>query len=559
LNRPANLKYGIFGAAMMVCAAASAASYPAHPATSPEITAADLSARDRAIADDAFEGRWPGSATGEAAAQWIADEMKRIGLEPGNHGSYFQAVPAVNIELDPGKSKLAIDTQSGAVTPKYLDDAVYVTPRYASDTVDIAKAPLVFVGYGVVAPEYRWDDYAGLDVKGKTVVILINDPGNEDAKPDPKFFKGKAMTYYGRWTYKYEEAARHGAAAALIVHETIPAAYGWDVVRSSWSGAQLLLEAKDKNNSMLPLEGWITREMAQNLFRRAGLDYAKEKQAANRPGFHAIALMGETLNAHLSSHIAHRSSRNVVGVIRGTKQPDDYFLYTAHWDHLGVKPGAPGADRIHNGAVDNAMGVAGILEIAEAMVHARPQRSVAFLSWTLEEQGLLGSQYFAAHPLWPLNHIVGGINLDGGLPQGRARDLVLIGNGASELEIPLAAALKAQGRVISPDPEPEKGYFYRSDHISLAKVGVPMLDPDGGYDLVKGGKKAGQAIRDDYREHRYHQPSDEWRADWDLSGPVEDLKALYQVGEALANSTQWPNWYPGNEFRAIRDKEMKAQ
>ena len=547
---------------LVACAAATAAlaaSYPGHPATTPEITAADLSARDKAIADDAFEGRWPGSVTGEAAAQWIADEMKRIGLQPGNHGSYFQTVPAVNIELDPGKSKLVIATNSGAVTPKYLDDAVYVTPRYGSDTVDIAKAPLVFVGYGVVAPEYHWDDYAGQDVKGKTVVILVNDPGNEDAKPDPKFFKGKAMTYYGRWTYKYEEAARHGAAAALIVHETIPAAYGWDVVRSSWSGAQLLLEAKDKNASMLPLEGWITHDMAQDLFRRAGLDYAKQKQAANRPGFHAIALAGEVLSAHLSSRIAHRSSRNVVGVIRGAKRPDDYFLYTAHWDHLGVKPGAPGADRIHNGAVDNGIGVAGILEIAEAMVHARPQRSVAFLSWTLEEQGLLGSQYFAAHPLWPLNHILGGINLDGGLPQGRARDLVLIGNGASELEIPLAAALKAQGRVISPDPEPEKGYFYRSDHISLSKLGVPMLDPDGGYDLIKGGKKAGQAIRDDYREHRYHQPSDEWRADWDLSGPVEDLTALYQVGETLANSTAWPNWYRGNEFRALRDKEMKTQ
>jgi Zn-dependent M28 family amino/carboxypeptidase len=551
---------GLTRGALIACAAATAAmaaSYPGHPATTAAITAADLSVRDKAIADDAFEGRWPGSVTGEASAQWIADEMKRIGLQPGNHGSYFQTVPAVSIELDPAKSRLAIDTKSGTVTPKYLDDTIYVTPRYGSDSVDIAKAPLVFVGYGVVAPEYHWDDYAGLDVKGKTVVILVNDPGNENAKPDPKFFKGKAMTYYGRWTYKYEEAARRGAAAALIVHETIPAAYGWDVVRSSWSGAQLLLEAKDKNNSMLPLEGWITHEVAQDLFRRAGLDYAKQKQAANRPGFHAVALAGETLSAHLSSHIAHRSSRNVVGVLRGTSRPDDYFLYTAHWDHLGVKPGAPGADRIHNGAVDNAMGVAGILEIAEAMVHAKPQRSVAFLSWTLEEQGLLGSEYFAAHPLWPLNHIVGGINLDGGLPQGRARDLVLIGNGASELEVPLAAALKAQGRVISPDPEPEKGYFYRSDHISLAKVGVPVLDPDGGYDLIKGGKKAGQAIRDDYREHRYHQPSDEWRADWDLTGPVEDLKALYQVGETLANSTQWPNWYPGNEFRAIRDKEMK--
>jgi len=536
--------------------AALAAAYPGHPATSPDITAADLSARDKALADDAFEGRWPGAPSGEAAAQWIADEMKRIGLEPGNHGSYFQTVPAVNIELDPSKSDFVVTTRNGAVTPKYLDDVVYSTPRFGGTTIDVAKSPLVFVGYGVVAPEYHWNDYAGIDVKGKTVVVLINDPGNQAAKPDAKFFKGKAMTYYGRWTYKYEEAARQGAAAVIIVHETVPAAYGWDVVRNSWSGAQMLLDAKDNNASMVPVQGWITLAMAKDWFKRAGLDYDAEKAAANRPGFKAVPMAGETLNAHLTSRIEKRSSRNVVGVIKGTAQPDDYFLYTAHWDHLGTKPGAPGTDRIYNGAVDNAMGVSSILEIAEAMAHSKPKRSVAFLSVTLEEQGLLGSQYFAEHPLWPLNRVVGGINLDGGLPEGHAHDLALIGNGASELEIPLASALKAQGRVISPDPEPEKGAFYRSDHISLAKVGVPMLDPEGGYDLVKGGRKAGQAIRDDYREHHYHGPSDEWRADWDLTGVVDDVKALHQVGETLANSTAWPNWYPGNEFRAIRDKQM---
>ena len=551
-----NMLGGLIAFAAAFSAAALAAAYPGHPVTTPDINAADISARDKALADDTFRGRWPGSPEGEAAAQWIADEMKRIGLRPGNHGSYFQSVPAVNIELDAARSNLAFDTKSGALTPKYLDDIVYLTPHYAGDTVTITKVPLVFVGYGVVAPEYHWNDYAGIDVKGKTVVILINDPGNEAARPDPKFFKGKAMTYYGRWTYKYEEAARQGAAAAIIVHETIPAAYGWEVVRNSWSGAQMLLDAKDKNASMVPVEGWIALDTAKDLFTRAGLDYEAEKQAANRSGFKAVAMPGETLSAHLTSRIAHRSSRNVVGVIRGTAQPDDYFLYTAHWDHLGTKPGAPGTDRIYNGAIDNAMGVSSILEIAEAMAHARPKRSVAFLAWTLEEQGLLGSQYFAEHPLWPLNHIVGGVNLDGGLPKGHAHDLALIGNGASELEIPLASALKAQGRVISPDPEPEKGAYYRSDHISLAKVGVPMLDPGGGYDLVKGGKKAGQAIRDVYREHHYHQPSDEWHADWDLTGTVDDMKALYQVGDTLANSTAWPNWYAGNEFRAIRDKQM---
>jgi Zn-dependent M28 family amino/carboxypeptidase len=537
----------------------SAAAYPGHPATTLGINAKDISERDKALADDAFQGRWPGSPSGEAAAQWIADEMKRLGLMPGNHGSYFQSVPAVNIELDAAKSRATFGTKSGTLAPKYLDDMVYFTPAYGSEKVMVSNAPLVFVGYGVVATEYHWDDYAGLDVKGKTVVILVNDPGNEAARPDPKFFKGKAMTYYGRWTYKYEEAARHGAAAAIIVHETVPAAYGWEVVRNSWSGAQMLLETKDKNASMVAVQAWITLGTAKELFQRAGLDYQAEKQAANRPGFKAVAMAGETLSAQLTSHIEHRVSRNVVGVVQGTAQPNDYVLYTAHWDHLGVKPGPAGTDTIYNGAIDNAMGVASILEIAEAMAHAPPKRSVAFLSWTLEEQGLLGSQYFAEHPVWPLNHIVGGINLDGGLPGGAAHDLVLIGNGASELEAPLARALKAQGRVISPDPEPEKGLFYRSDHISLAKVGVPMLDPGGGYDLVNGGKKAGQDIRDDYRRHHYHAPSDEWHADWDLTGVVEDMKALHQVGETVANSSAWPNWYKGDEFRAIRDKEMKTQ
>jgi Zn-dependent M28 family amino/carboxypeptidase len=542
-------------------AQAGAQKLPAHPLTSPEINAADISARDKALADDVFQGRGPGTPSGEAAAQWIADEMKHIGLEPGNHGSYFQTVPAVRIALEPAKSRLSFDTKSGAVTPKFLEDIVYFTPQMAGEAVDVGKAALVFVGYGVVAPEYHWDDYACIDVKGKTVVILINDPGNEDAKPDPKFFKGKAMTYYGRWTYKYEEAARHGAAAAIIVHETIPAAYGWHVVRNSFSGDAIMADANDKNASMVPVQGWVTLDTAKDLFKRAGLDYAAEKRAANQPGFRAVAMPGEALSAHLISRLSRLTSRNVIGVVKGSVRPADYFLYTAHWDHLGIKPDLAGPDKIYNGAVDNAMGVAGILEIAEAFTHTKtkPKRSVAFLSWTLEEQGLLGSQYFAEHPLWPLNHIVGGINLDGGLPEGHARDLVLIGNGASQLENTLRNLLKTQGRVISPDPEPEKGYFYRSDHISLAKVGVPMLDPDGGYDLINGGQKAGQALRDDYNEHRYHQPSDEWRADWDLSGVVDDMKAHYQVGETLANSDAWPNWYPGNEFRAIRDKEMMAK
>jgi Zn-dependent M28 family amino/carboxypeptidase len=541
--------------------AAAATNYPGHPNTSADIVAADVLARDRAISDDAFEGRGPGTKNGEAAAQWIADEMKRIGLKPGNHDSYFQRVPVVNIALDAVSSSLVFNTPQGAITPKFPDETVYWTPQFAGADVNVKASQLVFVGYGVVAPEYHWNDYAGIDVKGKTVVILINDPGNEERPGNPAFFKGKAMTYYGRWTYKYEEAARQGAAAAIIVHETGPAAYGWQVVRNSNSGNKLWLDTPTKDRDMVPVEGWITLETARDLFKRAGLDYDAQKLAANKPGFAAAPMSGETLDAHTHSSFAHLNTRNVIGVVRGRKHPDDYILYTAHWDHLGVKPDVAGPDKIYNGAVDNGMGVSSILEIGEAFSHAKPhpQRSVAIICWTLEEQGLLGSAYFAEHPIWPLSHIVGGVNLDANLPEGHAHDMVLVGNGASEMEDLLADVLKTQNRVISPDPEPEKGGFYRSDHISLSRVGVPMLDPGGGYNLLEGGTVAGQAVRDDYRNHHYHQPSDEFNPAWDLSGPVDDLLALYTLGDTLANSDRWPNWYKDNEFRAVRDKSMAGR
>jgi len=548
-------------AALCLSAGAALAEYPGHPVTTPDINAADLAARDKAIADDAFEGRGPGTQNGEAAAQWIADEMKRIGLKPGNHGSYFQEVPSVQITLDAAKSSLAFNTPQGALTPKFPDEAVYWTPQFKSDEVKVKDAPLVFVGYGVVAPEYHWNDYAGVDVKGKTVVILINDPGNEDANPDPAFFKGKAMTYYGRWTYKYEEAARQGAAAAIIVHETIPAAYGYQVVRNSNSGPKSWLDEKNQNMSMVPIEGWVSLDTAKDMFKRAGLDYLTLKAAANKPGFKAVPMTGETLTVDAHSAVSHLKTRNIIGVVPGSKHPDDFILYTAHWDHLGIKPDVAGPDKIYNGAVDNGMGVSSILELGEAFVHDKtpPKRSIAIICWTLEEQGLLGSEYFGKHPLWPLSHIVGGVNIDANLPEGPAHDLALVGDGASEMEGILAEVLKTQNRVISGDPEPEKGHFYRSDHISLAKVGVPMLDPDNGFDLVTGGKVAGQAVRDDYTLHHYHQPSDEFDPKWDLSGPVLDLQAFYAFGEILANSEQWPNWYQGNEFRAIRDKSRAGK
>ena len=528
---------------------------PGHPRTEAAIVAADISARDKALADDYFQGRGPGTERGEQAAQWIADEMARIGLAPGNNGSYFQNVPSVTISLDPAQSSMRIEGKGWAHDYKFPDEAVWWTPQYANADVKVDKASLVFVGYGVVAPEYNWNDYAGVDVKGKVVVVLINDPGFLTG--DTTMFKGRAMTYYGRWVYKYEEAARQGAAGVIIVHETEPAAYGWQVVRNSNSGGKSWLDVPDSNASRVSFQSWITYDMAKELFARAGMDYDKVKIEANHRGFKARPMKGLTLSAAMHSTVTKMTTRNVIGVLKGTTHPDDYVLYTAHWDHLGIKPDVAGDDKIYNGAVDNGMGTASILEIAEAFTRGpRPQRSVAFVSVTLEEQGLLGSEYFAAHPVFPLNHIVGGINLDANLPEGKAHDMIIIGNAASELEDLLEVDLRAHGRVISGDPEPEKGGFYRSDHISLAKVGVPMLDPAGGYDLVNGGKAAGQAARDDYRTNRYHQPTDEFNPNWDLSGPVDDLEILAGLGHTLANSESWPNWYKDNEFRAIRDRSM---
>ncbi len=542
---------------MNVAFGAGVAAYPGHPKTSPEITAADLSARDRAVADDAFEGRGPGTVRGEAAAQWIADELKRLGVGPANNGSYFQSVPAVSITLDTKASHFSIATPKGVLTPRPGEGVTYWTPQFSKPDVAVTNSDLVFVGYGVVAPEYGWNDYAGVNVKGKTVVVLVNDPGNEDARPDAKLFKGREMTYYGRWTYKFEEAARQGAAAAIIVHETKPAAYGWQVVGNSYGAADMWQEADDQNRSRVSIESWISLDTAKDLFQRAGLDYLTLKAAANKRGFKAVPMTGARLNVVAHSSIAHMNSRNVVGMIEGVKHPDDVVIFSAHWDHLGRKNSLAGSDKIYNGAVDDGLGVSQVLELAEKFAHdKRPQRSLVFAFWTLEEQGLLGSEYFGAHPLWPRNHIVGVINLDDGGPQPRSHDLQASGTGQSEMEDLLKKALATQHRVLSPDSEPEKGLFFRSDHFSLAKQGIPAISPGGGHDLLVGGKAAGQKLADDYTDHRYHQPSDEWRADWDLSGPAEDVQAYYLAGSSLANGKAWPNYHKGSEFRALRDKDM---
>jgi len=427
---------------------------------------------------------------------------------------------------------------------------------------------VVFVGYGVDAPEQQWNDYAGLDVKGETVVMLVNDPGFH--VNDPKLFEGKRMTYYGRWTYKFEEAARQGAAAAIIIHDTEGASYGWDVVKNSWSGAQFDLPAKDDPEPRLPVQGWITAQAARTLMADLGQNLDELYKAANQPGFKAIPLDGK-LSVDLKSKTSEKSSRNVVALLPGAKRPDEAIVYMAHWDHLGnhaheadehggAGTGEPHADTIYNGAIDNATGVAGILEIAEAFSKQTPppDRSLLFLAVTLEESGLLGSKYYVAHPTIPLNKTVAVINLDAMPVIGQAKDMTVVGFGSSELEDLLKAQADGQARVLHAEATPEDGFYFRSDHFNFAKAGVPALYAKGGSDLIDGGVDAGRKAESDYRDNRYHKPGDQFDPSWKMDGVVQDLEALYGVGRTLAGDEQWPNWYEGNAFRGAHDKLMKS-
>ena len=521
--------------------------------TSVDINEADLRHRISTLADDSFEGRAPATPGGIAASQWIADEMARIGLEPGFEGSYFQPVSLLAVTLDAEQSSFDVAFEGEPLGLSMGEDVVYWSKLNSAD-IAINDSELVFVGYGVVAPEYGWDDYAGLDVEGRTVVMLVNDPGY--ANPDSGLFNGNAMTYYGRWTYKYEEAARQGAAGVILIHQTAPASYGWNVVSGSWSGTQLDLAREPGQGTFADIESWITEDRARQMFDLAGLDFDTLTAAAAQPGFEAVPMTGLTATGALVNSASTMDSRNVVGIVPGTARPDEYVLYTAHWDHIGIRDVPEGEDGIYNGAVDNATGTAAILEIGEAFVANPPERSVMILAVTAEESGLLGSAYYGENPIVPYSQTVGGINIDAILPSGRSRDVVVVGHGASELEDILTEAAAEQDRYIVADPTPEAGYFYRSDHISLAKQGVPMLYADGGFDLREGGSEAGMAAGEDYRDNRYHGPADEYSADWDMSGMVEDTTLFFNVGSRLANSDDWPNWYEGNEFRALRDAQM---
>ena len=514
------------------------------------IDEAKLRERIETLASDEFEGRAPATEGGRKTREYLITEMRTMGLAPANGDSYEQKVPLVETTMSPGKSFFSIGEKKYA----YGTEAVYWTKR-VSEQVSFEESDVVFVGYGIVAPEYGWDDYAGIDAAGKTVVMLVNDPGFATQNPD--LFKGNAMTYYGRWTYKYEEAARQGAAAAIVIHQTAPAAYGWSVVQGGWTGPQIDLVRQDGGAGRAALEGWIQENEARALFASAGQDFDALTQSAATKAFKAVPLNVKA-SGELVNTIRRSESTNVAGILEGDVAPDEYVLYTAHWDHLGGT--ALGRDAISNGAVDNATGTAGILSIAEQMVSLphKPRRSVLFLAVTAEESGLLGSAYFAEDPLVPLASIVGGINIDAILPLPMTKNLVVTGFGASELEDVLEVRARQNDLYISPDPEPEKGYFYRSDHISLAKKGVPMLYTDLGPDLVDGGVEAGKALGDDYRINRYHRPADEYDVSWDMSGTTMLLGIMRDVGLDLAQRDDWPNWYEGNEFRALRDAQRQG-
>ena len=515
------------------------------------IDAGDFAEHVKQLASDAFGGRGPGTPGEEKTVEYIKAQFARIGLQPGNGSDWFQTVPMVETTADEASASMVATVGGATQALKFGTDMVIGT-RTGQAQVDIKDSPLVFIGYGVDAPEQQWNDYAGIGVKGKTVVMLVNDPGFHAG--DAKLFDGKRMTYYGRWTYKFEEAARKGAAAALIIHDTEGASYGWDVVKNSWSGPQYDLPAKDDPAPRVPAQGWITGEAATALFKAAGQDLAKLRAAANKRGFKPVPL-DASLSLALKSTSVEKASRNVVGLLPGSETPDEAIVYMAHWDHLGTHDGETG-DNIYNGAVDNATGVAAIMEIAESFRKAKvpPKRSILFLAVTLEESGLLGSKYYVAHPVIPLDKTVAVFNLDALSPVGKARDITVVGKGSSQLEDLLKPLLDAQKRKPVGETNTAAGYYFRSDHFNFAKAGVPSLYLDSGTDLLEGGQAAGDAAGKDYTDNRYHKAGDHFdAATWKLDGIIQDLEVVTTLGTTLANDGQWPNWYAGNPFKAARD------
>jgi len=506
------------------------------------------------LSSDEFEGRAPATRGEELTVKYLADQLRTYGIQPGNpDGSYVQRVPLMGVtsEID---AKLTVAGQPHEVSQPA--EAVFSCLRFEPE-ITVTNSELVFVGYGVVAPEYDWDDFKGIDVRGKTLVFLINDPPVTDpgdpARLDEKMFKGRAMTYYGRWTYKYEIAAEKGAAAAIIVHETGPAGYPYMVVAANYARETFdLQETRDKK---LAVQGWMTLSGATNLFAKAGFDFAEMKARALKRGFKPVAL-GTTADFQVRNKLRPVNSQNVVGKVTGSEKLNEYVIYTAHWDHLGRNEKLTG-DQIYNGALDNATGTAGLLEIAQAFgkMKIAPKRTLIFLFVTAEEKGLLGSKYYAEHPLYPLSGTLANINMDGLNPWGATRDIEVVGYGQTTLEDDLAKVATAQGRVIRPDSEPQKGRFYRSDHFEFAKVGVPGLYIKGGVIMIGKSPDYGKRKLDEYTERDYHKLTDEIKPDWDFSGAVEDLRLLVEVGLAVANGETVPEWKEGSEFKSKTAKK----
>ncbi|MEX1140496.1 MAG: M28 family metallopeptidase [Bacteroidota bacterium] len=524
------------------------------------ITTSQLLDHIKVLSADEFEGRAPGSKGEEMTVDYLIQQFKNLGLKPGNpDGTYLQQVPLMGFT---STSTASIRAGKKTLRLSPLKDYVAVSRRFVP-SVRVKNSEIMFVGYGVVAPEYGWDDYKDVDVKGKTILMLINDPAVPDPKnpesPDPSMFKGKAMTYYGRWTYKYEIASERGATAAIIIHETGPAGYPFEVVSGSWGRENFDINQPDKNLGRVAAEGWITTEVAAQLLAETGMNLDDLKKAAVNRDFRPVTL-NASFSIDLRNALREVQSNNIVAKLEGSEFPAEAVLYTAHWDHLGKDPSRRD-DQIFNGALDNASGTAGMLEIAEAFTKlpAPPKRSIVFLAVTAEEKGLLGAKYYAENPLYPLAKTLANINIDGMNQWGRTRDLVIVGSGNTTLEDILASEATSQGRILKDDPEPEKGYFYRSDHFEFAKMGVPALYTDAGVEFIGKPEGYGEQKREEYVTNDYHKPSDEVKADWDLTGAAEDFRLLFRVGYRVATDLTWPSWKEGTEFKVLREAMLNTE
>ena len=540
------------GALISACASVGAEA----PAPVAAFDAARLSEHARVLSDDSFQGRGIGTPGETMTVRYLTEHYAAAGFQPGGeNGGWTQDVTLNRFTASNVQASFEID---GETVPLTQGQQIVVSTRLPGDHVMLDETPLVFVGYGITAPERNWDDFKDVDVRGKVIVVLVNDADFE--QPELNTFNGRAMTYYGRWTYKYEEAARRGAAGVIIVHETAPASYGWATVTNSWSGPQFDIVRENAAAERVPVESWIQRDVAVDLFRKAGLDFDALKVQARSRDFRPVALPGATFSGMFDVAATQITTQNVLARLPGSTHPDETILYTAHWDHIGVGEPDANGDAIFNGAVDNATGTAALLELARIWgAGPRPERSIVMISFTAEESGLLGSEYYAANPVWPLEKTVAGFNMDAMNVYGRVADLGVIGYGQSELDELLAAAAARQERSIAPDANPAAGSYFRSDHFPLAKRGVPMAYAEGGGEFRDPPVAPREAARDEYGSKRYHQADDEWSADWDLAGQIEDMEVAYWIGRDLANSRDWPGWKPGSEFGPARASSASAR